>query len=85
MKKKSTPTRTLRERPDLNQLRRQAKELLAAFTDGDAAAAAEVSTHYHGADPATLLKPEASARELTHAIAAELEAIARRHAPRAAA
>ena len=38
-----------------------------------------------GADPATLLKPEASARELTHAIAAELEAIARRHAPRAAA
>ena len=38
-----------------------------------------------GADPATLLKPEASAREITHAIAAELEAIARRHAPRAAA
>jgi hypothetical protein len=37
------------------------------------------------ADPATLLVPEASARELTRAIAAELEAIARRHAPRAAA
>lgn len=37
------------------------------------------------ADPATLLKPETSARELTRAIAAELEAIARRRGPRAAA
>jgi NAD(P)-dependent dehydrogenase (short-subunit alcohol dehydrogenase family) len=37
------------------------------------------------ADPATLLKPEASARELTRVIAAELEAIARRRAPQAAA
>jgi NAD(P)-dependent dehydrogenase (short-subunit alcohol dehydrogenase family) len=37
------------------------------------------------ADPATLLKPEASARELTRVVAAELEAIARRMAPQAAA
>jgi NAD(P)-dependent dehydrogenase (short-subunit alcohol dehydrogenase family) len=37
------------------------------------------------ADPATLLKPEASARELTRLLAFELEAIARRRAPQAAA
>ncbi len=47
------PTRTLRARPDLDQLKRQAKELLAAFVAGDADAAAEVSTHYRGADAAT--------------------------------
>ncbi len=37
------------------------------------------------ADPATLLKPEASARELTRTIRAELEALARRRARHAAA
>jgi len=37
------------------------------------------------ADPATLLKPEASARELTRVIAAELQGRASRAAPRAAA
>ena len=47
------PTRTLRDRPDLDQLKRQAKELLQAFADGDAAAAAEVTAHYRGADPQT--------------------------------
>jgi Ankyrin repeats (3 copies) len=46
------PTRTLRDRPDLDQLKRQAKELLEAFKAGDQAAAAEVHEHYHGADPA---------------------------------
>jgi ankyrin repeat protein len=49
----SLPTRTLRERPDLDQLKRQAKELLQSFRDGDSAAIAEVSAHYHGADPGT--------------------------------
>src|SRR6516225_5206715 len=34
MVRKTPPTRTLSERPDLDQLRRQAKELLAAFVDG---------------------------------------------------
>ncbi len=47
------PTRTLRERVDLKQLKRQAKELLRAFADGDRAAVTEVNAHYHGADPRT--------------------------------
>lgn len=47
------PTRTLRERPDLNQLKRQAKELLESFREGESAAVAEVNAHYHGADPST--------------------------------
>ena len=45
------PTRTLRERPDLSQLRRQAKQLLHAFRKADRAAVAEVNAHYHGANP----------------------------------
>src|SRR5215510_2292553 len=45
--------RTLREHPDLDQLKRQAKELLAAYRDHDANAVAEVSHHYRGADLAT--------------------------------
>jgi ankyrin repeat protein len=48
-----TPTRTLRQRPDLDQLRRQARELLQAFAAGDADAVAEVNAHYRGADAAT--------------------------------
>src|SRR5262252_423892 len=47
------PLRTLREHPDLHQLRRQAKELLAAYRAHDADAVAEVSYHYRDADPAT--------------------------------
>jgi ankyrin repeat protein len=50
---KSLPTRRLRERPDLDQLRRQAKELLESFRAGDPAAVAEVIGHYHAANPAT--------------------------------
>jgi ankyrin repeat protein len=50
--RKHLPTRTLREHPDLNQLKRQAKELLAAFTSGDANAVAEVDAHYRGANAA---------------------------------
>jgi ankyrin repeat protein len=47
------PARTLREHPDLDQLRRQAKELLAAFRAGDADALTEVNAHYRDADAAT--------------------------------
>jgi ankyrin repeat protein len=43
----------MREHPDLEQLRRQAKELLSGFMKGDAAAAAEINAHYDTADPAT--------------------------------
>jgi ankyrin repeat protein len=46
-------TRTLREHPDLDQLKRQAKELLHDFQAGKPAAIAEVRSHYHGADPST--------------------------------
>jgi ankyrin repeat protein len=46
-------TRTLPDRPHLDQLKRQAKELLEAFHAGDRAAAAEVQVHFRGADRAT--------------------------------
>jgi ankyrin repeat protein len=47
------PTRALREHPDLDQLKRQAKELLAAFCTGKADALAEVNAHYRNADATT--------------------------------
>jgi ankyrin repeat protein len=50
---RSLPTRTLREHPDLDQLKRQAKELLAAFRAGQPEITAEVTTHYRAADSAT--------------------------------
>src|SRR4029079_10431731 len=50
MIRRSLPTRKLRERPDLDQLRRQAKELVEAFVAGEAGAVAEVHAHYHDAD-----------------------------------
>lgn len=46
---KNLPTRSLREHPDLGQLKRQAKELLDAFLAGDPAAVVEVEAHYRGA------------------------------------
>lgn len=49
----SLPTRELREHPDLDQIKRQAKELLDAFVSGNAAAVAEVNTHYRDANPST--------------------------------
>src|SRR5262245_3181161 len=52
MMPKSIPTRTLREHPDLEQLKRQAKELLEAFTAGQPDAVAEVNAHYRDADAA---------------------------------
>jgi ankyrin repeat protein len=55
----SPPTRTLPAHPHLDQLKRQAKELLAAFVAGEAAALAEVTTHYRGADAARFALHEA--------------------------
>jgi hypothetical protein len=53
MTNQSLPTRDFREHTDLNQLKRQAKELLEAFRGGEPSAAAEVNVHYRGADPGT--------------------------------
>ena len=47
------PRPALPERPDLDQLKRQAKELLEAFPPASPDATAEVHAHYRGADPAT--------------------------------
>jgi ankyrin repeat protein len=44
----SLPTRALPERPNLDQLKRQAKELLDAFRAADQAAVAEVGAYFHG-------------------------------------
>jgi ankyrin repeat protein len=43
------PARHLPERPDLDQLKRQAKELLAGFAARESGAVAEVRQYYHGA------------------------------------
>ncbi len=48
--KQKLPTRRMREHPDLEQLKRQAKELLRGFAAGEAAAVAEVHAHYRAAD-----------------------------------
>ena len=48
--KRHPPTRSLPERPNLPQLKRQAKELLKTFLAGEADAFAEVNAHYHEAD-----------------------------------
>ncbi|MGH9766622.1 MAG: ankyrin repeat domain-containing protein, partial [Blastocatellia bacterium] len=50
---KSLPTRAMRENPDLDQLKRQAKELLKSFIAGAPDAVAEVNAHYRDADAAT--------------------------------
>lgn len=44
------PTRRMREHPDLEQLKRQAKELLHNFLAGESEAVTEVNAHYHHAD-----------------------------------
>src|SRR5215475_4174137 len=43
----------MRKHPDLEQLKRQAKELLRGFAAGEAGPTAEVHQHYRDADPAT--------------------------------
>ncbi len=50
--KRNLPTRQLREHPDLDQLKRQAKELLASFVAGEAEAVAEVNQLFRGANTA---------------------------------
>jgi ankyrin repeat protein len=50
--KARTRDRIMREHPDIEQLKRQAKELLDAFIAGEADASDEVSAHYRGADAA---------------------------------
>jgi ankyrin repeat protein len=50
--KHSLPTHKLPERPDLDQLRRQAKELLEGFRAGEESALAQVRRFYGDADPA---------------------------------
>ena len=52
MAQRSSPTRTLSDRPNIDQLKRQAKELLEAFRRGADEAIAEVRAHYRRADPA---------------------------------
>src|SRR5262249_9247452 len=51
MPHQSLPTRRLPEHPDLDQVKRQAKELLGAFRSSDERALSEVHAHYHDADP----------------------------------
>jgi len=46
----TTPARSLPPPPNLDQLKRQAKELLAAFRAGDADAIADVQAHFRGAN-----------------------------------
>ncbi len=52
MRHRSIPLVRLADSPNLDQLKRQAKELLDAFRSGNAAAATEVHWHYRNADPA---------------------------------
>src|SRR5690348_11672202 len=47
------PTRAMRENPDLEQLKRQAKELLEAYRASVPEAVAEVTAYHRGADPET--------------------------------
>jgi ankyrin repeat protein len=53
MPRNAPPTRTLRNRSDLDQLKRQAKELLDAFRAGHPEAAKEVHANYRQADAST--------------------------------
>ena len=48
--KQKLPTRRMRQHPDLEQLKRQAKELRTAFKAGDPAVVREVNQNYDNAD-----------------------------------
>jgi ankyrin repeat protein len=50
---RSVPTRTLPDRPNLDQLRRQAKELLEGFRAGHADSLREIQLHYRRPDPSS--------------------------------
>jgi len=49
----STPARKLPDKPDLEQLKKQAKDLLKSFRAGDESAHREVIAHFTNPDPAT--------------------------------
>lgn len=68
--RQNPPTRKLRQRPDLDQLKRQAKELLHAFLAGDADVTAEVRAHYRGADARRGIHPH---RDATTALTLAIE------------
>lgn len=51
MSHRSTPTRKLPAKPDLKQLKKQAKDLLKAFHAGEPRALEEVRAQYHGSTP----------------------------------
>lgn len=51
--KQKLPTSRMREQPDLEQLKRQAKRLFTAFKAGDSAAVDKVNAHYGSAQAAT--------------------------------
>ena len=51
---RTLPTHRMSHHPDLDQLKRQAKELLKAFLAGDSDASAEVKAHYDRVDPAAV-------------------------------
>lgn len=51
--KQKLPTRRMRKHPALEQLRRQAKELLSGFRAGDPATVEEVNLQYDGAEAAS--------------------------------
>lgn len=48
---KKLPTRRMRKHPDLEQLKRQAKELLRGFTAGETDSVTEVHAHFREANP----------------------------------
>ena len=50
---RTPPTRAMREHPDLDQLKRQAKELLDAYRSLSPDAIAEVAAYHRTAAPAT--------------------------------
>jgi hypothetical protein len=53
------PTRRLPKQPSLEQLRKQAKELLQQYRGGDSAAVAEVQQFERRADPAAFALSDA--------------------------
>ena len=59
MPRKALPTRSLRERPDLDQLERQARALLDAFRAGRAEAVREVRSYDRQADSSTFALDDA--------------------------
>ena len=58
MSHRSTPTRKLPAKPDLKQLKKQAKDLLKAFHAGESRVLEEVRAHYHGSTPGAVATGE---------------------------